>query len=220
MKDIRIFYQKTGRAAYISHLDLNRTMQRAVKRSQIPAWYTQGFNPHIYMTFALPLSLGFNGLCESMDLRLTEDDFSPDAVKEQMNAVMPEGLTVIGVGEQTMAPQDIYWADYKVSLELEGIDSQKGAELFFAFTALPEILAMKKGKKGDKEIDLKPLFLVKESETVGDNLTLVLRVRSGGTLNINPSLIVDSFCAWFNLSYLRCEITRFGIYNENGTIFM
>ena len=73
MIDIRLGFSKTDRAAYISHLDCNRLFQRAFKRSGLPVWYTQGFNPHVYLTFPLPLSLGTESLCETVDFRLTEE---------------------------------------------------------------------------------------------------------------------------------------------------
>ena len=56
MQPIRIFFKKEGRAKYISHLDLNRVMQRALRRACIPVWRTRGFNPHPYIAFGLPLS--------------------------------------------------------------------------------------------------------------------------------------------------------------------
>ena len=59
---VRLVFSKTGRARYISHLDLNRTMARVLRRAGIPLWYTEGFNKHPYITFAAPLSLG----CESL----------------------------------------------------------------------------------------------------------------------------------------------------------
>ena len=68
MKDIRIRFEKTGRARYISHLDLTRAMTRAVRRAGLPIWYTEGFNKHPYLTFAAPLSLGFEGTDESLSL--------------------------------------------------------------------------------------------------------------------------------------------------------
>ena len=57
MREVRLRFSKTGRLKYISHLDINRAMSRALKRAQIPLWYTEGFNPHPYMSFSLPLSL-------------------------------------------------------------------------------------------------------------------------------------------------------------------
>ena len=67
---IRLVFSKTGKARYISHLDLNRAMIRAVRRARLPVWYTEGFNRHPYVTFAAPLSLGYEGMHETMDLRL------------------------------------------------------------------------------------------------------------------------------------------------------
>ena len=72
MIKVRAVFAKRGRAKYISHLDLNRCMQRVFKRSGIPIWYTEGFNPHIYITFALPLSLGYESGVEIMDFNITE----------------------------------------------------------------------------------------------------------------------------------------------------
>ena len=71
MREVRLRFSKTGRLKYISHLDINRAMSRALKRAGIPLWYTEGFNPHPYMSFSLPLSLGVESLCESVDLRIT-----------------------------------------------------------------------------------------------------------------------------------------------------
>ncbi len=51
MREVRLRFSKTGRLKYISHLDINRAMSRALKRAQIPLWYTEGFNPHPYITF-------------------------------------------------------------------------------------------------------------------------------------------------------------------------
>ena len=90
---VRVFFEKKGRIKYISHLDIVRCISRAIKRSGLPVWYTLGFNPHIYLTFALPLSLGFESECESMDFRLTEHK-DPQEIIESLNRVFPEGLRV------------------------------------------------------------------------------------------------------------------------------
>ena len=66
--DVRLFYSKTGSAKYISHLDTMRAFQRAFRRCRdLDFWYTEGFNPHLYLTFALPLSLGYESGAETVD---------------------------------------------------------------------------------------------------------------------------------------------------------
>ena len=67
MRNVRIFYKKIGRMKFISHLDMTRFMSRLISKSKIPVWYTEGFNRHIYMNFAVPLSLGFEGLYEILE---------------------------------------------------------------------------------------------------------------------------------------------------------
>ena len=94
MKNVRIFFAKDGPAKYISHLDLNRVMLRALGMSRIPVWRTEGFHQHAYITFALPLSLGYASTCESMDFRLTEDDTDMSDIPDRLNAYLPEGIRV------------------------------------------------------------------------------------------------------------------------------
>ena len=72
-KNIRVFFEKKDRAIYISHLDLLRTMQRALKRSGLPVWYSEGFNPRIYLNFPLALALGVESSCEIMDFPLIDN---------------------------------------------------------------------------------------------------------------------------------------------------
>ena len=92
--DVRLFFTKTGFAKYISHLDLMRCMSRAVKRAGIPLWYTEGFNPHLFMTFARPLSLGQESLCEVVDVRLVGEMTFKD-IQTRLNETLPKDITVV-----------------------------------------------------------------------------------------------------------------------------
>ena len=94
----RLTYSKKGRAKFISHLDLMRTMQRAFKRAKLPVWYTQGFNPHPYIMFPLALALGTESEIEPMDIALLEE-YSFDELKDRLNDVLPEGLKIMAVAE-------------------------------------------------------------------------------------------------------------------------
>ena len=91
---MRLRFEKTGRAIYISHLDMMRTMQRVFARAGLEMKYSEGFNPHPQISIALPLSVGTGSLCEIMDFRLTSDT-ELETLPERMNAVMPEGIRVI-----------------------------------------------------------------------------------------------------------------------------
>ena len=97
MNTTRIKFQKTGLAIYFSHLDLQKVMQRALKKSGLPVWYSKGFNPHIYMTFTLPLSLGQDSLCESFDFRLNEE-LTEEEILKAMEGTLPQGIILTGAG--------------------------------------------------------------------------------------------------------------------------
>ncbi len=186
MIKIRAVYEKRGRAKYISHLDLNRCMQRTFKRSGIPVWYTEGFNPHIYINFALPLSLGYESRCEIMDFNITEGVPFKELI-ESLNKAMPEGIFVSKIYNPTTKHTAIKYADFKITF------SGDVAESFKNFMSRDQINTIKKTKKGEKEIDLKPDINVISLEETDGKTVLVLRLPAGTEKNLNPSLVTDLF---------------------------
>lgn len=186
--DIRVFYKKRGRIKYISHLDMNRCMQRALVRTGLPCWHTEGFNPHLYLTFALPLSLGYESDCEIMDFRLTEE-IDLAEVQNRLNAVLPEGLEVYRVALKGEKFDKIVSADYTVELygDVEQLECR-----FSDFLAEPWIEVEKKTKKGMKTVDLKPEILSCQTERGEGCLRLKLRLPAGKK-TINPGLLTDEF---------------------------
>ena len=99
--EYRLVFAKKGIARYIPHLDLMRAMQRVFKRARIPLWYTQGFNPHAYLMFPLPLSLGIESEVELLDVALIEE-LDTEELKDRLNSTMPEGLSIISAGKPVM----------------------------------------------------------------------------------------------------------------------
>ena len=115
VETVRARFAKRGRLKYISHLDVTRCLSRVFSRCGLPIWYTQGFNPHPYLTFALPLPLGFESECETFDFRLTEPvDY--DTVRERLNAALPPDLRVLSVAAPQDPPETIYRADYRITV--------------------------------------------------------------------------------------------------------
>ena len=186
MIKVRAVFAKRGRAKYISHLDLNRCMQRVFKRSGIPIWYTEGFNPHIYITFALPLSLGYESGVEIMDFNITEGIPFKD-MKDKLNNAMPEGLSVSELYIPETKHTDIKFADFK--LRINGDVTAEWED----FISQDSINTVKKTKRGQKEIDLKPDIGVLKCEKEGEVTVLELRLPAGNDKNINPSLVTDLF---------------------------
>ena len=146
MYDVRIFFSKTGRARYISHLDLNRCMQRALKRSGLPVVYTQGFNPHIRNTFALPLSLGYEGEAETMDFRL-EQELPLEEVARRLRESLPAELFVLRAAAPVMKPEKIRWGRYAIEARGEPQAVRRAAESLRNLLAQPELLVEKTTKR-------------------------------------------------------------------------
>ncbi len=188
-RNIRIFFEKTGRAKYISHLDMTRCWTRTFNRAGLPMWYTEGFNPHLYMTFALPLSLGFEGLCESLDARLIAD-IPLDEVKERLNQVLPAGLQISRVTDQKMNAREIKWADYELCLECE--QPEKVLEGLTEFLNRESIVVEKRTKKGVKDMELNGLYKVLESGFDETSVLLKLRLATGVETNVNPMLLLEN----------------------------
>lgn len=183
-------FTREERIKYISHLDLMRTMQRAVRRAGIPIAYSQGFNPHPIMAFASALSVGVTSDGEYMDIRLSQ----PMEVSEllgRLNQALPRGITIKqGVEVDGKAPSLmslIERADYRIAAHDQEFDWQPGIA---AFLSKPEILVEKKTKKGVSTINLREG--VYEINTGGDgSRDLYLSLKSGSRGNIKPELVID-----------------------------
>lgn len=186
MKSVRIMFSKTGRAKYVSHLDLVRAMTRAVRRANIPLWYTEGFNRHPYLTFAAPLSLGYEGLRETMDIRMAED-FPYDELVKRLNDVLPEGLVALSAGDAIAKAGDLAAAEYKLIIQLP-------IEVIQDALSSTELLVEKRTKKKTmKTIDILPYFKDAIVEQVGESATSVtVTLPSGSAENINPGLFVTA----------------------------
>lgn len=210
---IRVFFRKIGRIKYISHLDLNRCMARVLKRSGLPVWHTLGFHPHIYITFALPLPLGFESNCESMDFRLTRD-ISMQEVCDRLNEVMPEGLTAISAQPKGAKPNAICWADYEITMEYDQQNTQTVAEHLNLFCNKEVIEITKRSKKGDRLLDIKPHIKVGEIQTSENTLKFKLRTAAGSTLNINPMLLLDAFAKESGTQWDWLRIVRIAILDK------
>lgn len=199
MKDVRVWFTKKDECKFISHLDLNRVMLRALHKSRIPIWHTEGFNVHPYATFPLPLSLGFEGERECMDIRLIED-FKFSSIKEKLNESLPSGIRIFDVTEPEMKAKEITYSVFKIKITSEELSAD---ELFKNINELfdkDEVLVEKKTKKkGFKEIDIKPhLNNYKIERNIGGAI-LYITLPAGSVTNINPLLIQKAIEKYYGI---------------------
>ena len=217
MKNVRVWFKKGGKAKYISHLDLNRVMLRVIHQAKLPIWYTEGFNRHPFVTFALPLSLGYTGMRESMDMRLLEEDYPLNEMKAAFNRCLPDGIRVFDITQPKMKPAAIALADFKIRLSA-GMDSAVLCTKIREFLDKEEITVEKKTKSGMKQIDIKPDIRSIEIRREENSVLLLARLSAGSMKNLNPSLIVGAMEDSFGTE-LFYEIARLDIYNESGERF-
>ena len=209
MREIRLRFSKTGEAKYISHLDTNRVFSRAFARAKLNLWFTQGFNPHPYMSFSLPLSLGVESLCENVDIRIL-DDISNDEVKKRVNDALPLGIRILDVYDDFMDCHEIVYSDYVYKFEF--LDNEKALEKIKEVLQSDTIMAQKKGKQGKrrvlKETDIKQ-FIEKYSISIRDNqIVLNIRLLAGPDKNLNPSLLFDTIIRLIDMDYEWKSIGR------------
>ena len=193
MRCVRIWFKKMGMSRYVSHLDLMRAMTRAIRRANLPLWYTEGFNPHPYMTFALPLSLGMESLCESMDIRVVGESTNEELF-DMLKGSMPPGIEIISVDEPQFDPKYIAYGEFDILFDSEK-DADKLRSDIEDMLSKDELIVQKLGKKGRhkvlKDINLMEFISDCKVSSMGERVKISLTLPAGSVTNINPSLLAD-----------------------------
>ena len=218
MKNIRIWFVKDFECRYISHLDLNRTMLRALHKSKIPIWHTEGFNPHPFATFPLPLSLGFRGINECMDVRLEEEDYSFSEIMNKLNACLPRGIRVFNVTEPMMKAGKIAYASFTVNLSVDNKPSGLVCIQLEELLSAPSIEIEKKSKKGLKTVDIKQGIKSYSIMEKFDFAQLEITLSAGSSDNVNPTLLIAALQNQTGMEY-NFDITRNDLYNSDMELF-
>lgn len=214
MRNVRVFYKKKAALRFVSHLDMNRFMPRIIRKTNIPVWYTEGFNSHIYLNFALPLSLGFESEYEAMDFKVLEDDFSNEMIKAELKEVMPSSIEIIDVCEPIFKVGKIAFAEFKVIFDDMGVLEGKLRD----FLNKPSITVLKKTKKGImKEMELADK--IKHFEISSNNNTCLNIILTAGNDNVNPVLLLSAFETFLEEPLPEYDICRSMLYTENLEIF-
>lgn len=184
----RVWFDKTDAAKYISHLDLMRTMTRLLRQSKLPIWYTEGFNPHPFLTFAAPLALGVEALNEPFDVKMAESLPCP-IILQALQAVQTPSLSVKAVTLPLKKFHEITSAEFELVLR-ENHEKSKIEDLFKNEIVFTKPAKIKRGKRiAEKEfttkIDLKAIEN-RDGETI-----LKLILPQGQTNNLNINLVTE-----------------------------
>ena len=190
MDKLRLRFEKTGRAVYISHLDLMHTLQRAFSRAGLKLKYSEGFNPHPQISIALPLSVGVASVCEILDFRLlTEAD--PAELPARLSAVMPEGIRVTDCYEPVCKVAQLKYLEIEGAFEYDARPVPEMCEALNEFFARDSIVITKKTKRGEGPSDSRPAIR-SVSFSEGDASVLLKAVISAQEPTLNPALLADA----------------------------
>lgn len=191
---IRIKFTKQGPMKFIGHLDTMRYFQKVMRRAQVDIRYSEGFSPHQIMSFAAPLGVGLTSNGEYMDIEVLSTENSK-TMMERMNRTMAEGTEILSYrlleDSSKNAMSIVAAADYLLTFrenfkpqDLDGFFRE-----FLEFCGRPQIMITKETKKGQREMDLKPLIY--KAERQGDSV--FLQVSAGSVNNIKPELVMEAF---------------------------
>ncbi len=215
MTDIRILFEKTGQARYLSHLDTSRCFQRAMRRAGIPAWYTEGFHPHLYLSFPFPLALGYEGLSEPVDIRIISDIDSGKIV-EQFNAALPEGFRAFSAAPPVYDPARITSAEYDIVFRYG--DPSKILEEAGALLSSESLPCEKKTKKGISVVDIRPHIKLLHECTGEGYAKITLMTAAGISFNINPSMFFSMVAE--RTGPAGISVVRKKIICDDGSLFI
>lgn len=214
MRCVRIWFSKTGRIKYVSHLDIMRSMTRAVRRADIPLWYTEGFNPHPYLNFLQPMPLGVEGLKEPLDIRI-EGEITNSEIMEKLNSVLPVGLRVTAGAEPYMKPNDLAFAEYEIYFEKEDNLCEKLIKAMDSGELVCEKTGKVNGRKRIKEVNVSEnirKYSVCEKE---DSVVMNVVLPGGNTKNVNPMNLLSAVNKYYSADIVPLNIVRLGLFDEN-----
>lgn len=218
MRCVRIWFEKTGRVKYVSHLDIMRCMTRAVRRAKIPLWYTEGFNPHPYLNFLQPMPLGIEGKQEPLDIRI-EGNITNEQIRDNLNDVLPEGIHVTNVVEPYMKSNDIAFAQYEMCFENEDELCLNLKKAMDCGELTCEKAGKVNGRKKIKQVNVSEN--IKEYELREEENAVIMNVifPCGNAKNVNPMNLLAGINSYLGTDIVPTNITRLCLLDENLIAF-
>lgn len=211
----RITFSKTGDIRFISHLDLMSLFERALRRARVPLWYSEGFNPHPKLNFALPLSVGTESLCEMCDVSVEGD---PGAgCFERLGGEFPEGITLNGVSlDPEKKFSQIRFCGYELTFPGGAGRERELEDLLKGGLEVP-----KRSKKGEIMLAITPLVEEARFCSEGADLKAYLLVCAGGERGyLNPDLILKALASTSAADVAaECRTLRTGVFGEDKKEF-
>lgn len=212
-KLIRVKYKKEDEMIFISHLDLQRLLQRAFRRAKINLSYSEGFNPHPKMSYGNALALGVESQGEYVDIEI-EDDIEVDEFLERINNQLPEGIKFIkgqGIDPKTPSLSSvIVYGEYIFNIDLDTPLSKEFVKSrVLNFVKSEEIIVTKTNKKGRKvEVDIRPLIKNFDLVSLDDKkVTFESTIATGSKANLNINILIPQILNMLDLEIDPREVS-------------
>ena len=229
MNSIRIRFTRGEEVKFISHLDLMKSFERAIRRSGLPIAYSQGFNPHPQMVFGLPLSVGVTSESEYADFELAQE-VKPEQFMEALNGSLPNAIRIIGAKEKyikTNIMASISGADYALDIFMNEVFSlEAAAKKLEMLMEKDSIKVLKEGKGAAKEIDIRSLILDAKLEIIErvpfgyeefkSAFTVFTRFKAGSAANLRPELFIKALVEQAELPVVTSRLHRKALYVEKN----
>lgn len=216
---LRLLFEKTGNAVYISHLDLMRLFQRAFKRAGLPLTHTHGFNPRPSVSIALPMSVGVESKCELLDFELEGERVLCDEILQRLNEVLIDGVHGLQVYEDGQKIKNIAYLDCVVTLEYDHPIGEEAVQQVEELFRREEVLVEKKSKNGISEQNIIPM--IRRLTVTKEEKQLVIAARvccQNPTLNpMQLSVAVDKYLPHLKPEHTDC--VRLEIYDAEEKVF-
>ena len=208
MVKIRLRFTKGGKLRFIGHLDFLKVFQQSIGRAKLPVAYSQGFNPHMLLSFALPLPLGMTSENDYADLTL-EKEMPEGEIISRLNAHGPDGLIVTGAQEFSGpgAAAIVMAADYVFPAGLLDGSASPAEDIIKALLARESIVIPKKTKSGVKDTDIR-------SDILGISVTdrhILMRLAAGSARFLNPLIVAGQL---LGRDACPSDITRAELYRR------
>ncbi len=214
----RIKFRKYGCMKFIGHLDIMRYFQKVMRRADIPIAFTGGFSPHMIMSFANPLGVGVTSDGEYFDIELAQE-VDMQAAVERMNQVMVEGIDIVNMvpisdDKKQTGMSIVAAADYLSSVKYDGFP-EGWQEKAKGFMEQPAINIVKKTKKSEKDVDIKPMIY--KFEVRGESV--YMQVATGSVENLKPELVMQALAQYLGLDTDKLSFAhhRLEVYANIGT---
>lgn len=203
---VRIKFAKQGCMKFIGHLDVMRYFQKAMRRAGIDIAFTEGFSPHMIMSFASPLGVGITSSGEYVDIEVRTPISSANAVR-QLNEVMVEGMEILSFrqipeGKAGKAMSLVAAADYTLTFREDHEPVKGWQERVSDFISQDSIIVLKKTKKSEVETNIRPMIY--EMKVTGNQV--FLRLAAGSAANLKPELVMEAFA-----SFIGTELDEFAL---------